>query len=71
MILVFGKTGQIAIEIQRLANVIAVGREEADLSDPKTCVKVIENYGPSVVINAAAYTNVDEAEKDEALAKFF
>ena len=68
MILVFGKTGQVAIELQSLENVIALGREEADLSDPKACATAIETHRPTAVINAAAYTNVDEAEKDEALA---
>lgn len=68
MILVFGKTGQVAMELQRLANVKALGREDADLSDPQACAAAIKNYRPAVVINAAAYTNVDKAEKDEALA---
>lgn len=69
MILVFGKTGQVAIELQRLANVTALGREESDLSDPQACVTAIKMYRPAVVINAAAYTNVDRAEDDEAVAR--
>ena len=32
MILVFGKTGQVATELQRLSGVTALGREDADLS---------------------------------------
>ncbi len=69
MILVFGKTGQVATELQRQAEVIALGRDQADLSDPDACAAAIRAHAPSVVINAAAYTAVDRAEADEALAQ--
>ena len=68
MILVFGKTGQVARELQEYANIIAVGREEANLCDPKACGDLILKLAPSAVINAAAYTSVDEAENDESMA---
>ena len=68
MILVFGKTGQVATELQRQAEVTALGRDQADLSDPQACAAVIADLRPSVVINAAAYTAVDRAESEEALA---
>lgn len=67
-ILVFGKTGQVATELQRQADVIALGRDQADLSDPAACVAAIEATAPDAVINAAAYTAVDQAEDEEALA---
>ena len=67
-ILVFGRTGQVATELQRLADVVALGREEADLSDPDGCAAAIRAHTPSVVINTAAYTAVDRAEEEEALA---
>jgi dTDP-4-dehydrorhamnose reductase len=41
MILVFGKTGQVARELQQLGTVIALGREEANLSDPQACADTI------------------------------
>lgn len=66
--LVFGKTGQVARELQARAPVIALGRDEADLSDPEACMAAIARYSPSAVINAAAYTAVDRAEEEEALA---
>lgn len=69
MMLVFGKTGQVATELQRQAEVAALGRDQADLSDPQACAAVIADLRPSVVINAAAYTAVDKAEEDEALAQ--
>ncbi|MDC3169699.1 dTDP-4-dehydrorhamnose reductase [Paracoccaceae bacterium] len=68
MILVFGKTGQVASELQRLGDVLALGRNQADLSDPIACVQRIRALSPSAVINAAAYTAVDKAEEDEELA---
>ena len=67
-VLVFGRTGQVATELQRLADVVALGRDEADLSDPAACAKAIHTHRPSAVINAAAYTAVDAAERDDALA---
>jgi dTDP-4-dehydrorhamnose reductase len=69
VILVFGKTGQVACELQRQAEVTALGRDQADLSDPQGCAAIIADLKPSVVINAAAYTAVDKAEDEEALAQ--
>ena len=68
MILVFGKTGQVATELQRLSDVMALGRDEVDLSDPAACAAAIREHAPEAVINAAAYTAVDRAEEDEHLA---
>ena len=68
MILVFGKTGQIATELQRLSGVMAFGRDDVDLSNPQACAAVIRKHAPKAVINAAAYTAVDKAEDEEYLA---
>ena len=68
MILVFGKTGQVATELQSHKDVIAIGRDQADLSVPTTCSEAIRRYQPRAVINAAAYTAVDKAESEENLA---
>lgn len=69
-LLVFGKTGQVACELQRqaLGEVIALDRGAADLSDPAACAALIASYDVDGVINAAAYTAVDRAEDDEDLA---
>lgn len=67
-ILVFGKTGQVARELQALAPVVALGREEADLATLGSCAAAIEQHAPNAVINAAAYTTVDRAEEEESLA---
>ena len=68
MILVFGKTGQVATELQRLGDSVALGRDQADLSDPAVCADTIRHHAPKAVINAAAYTAVDMAEEEETLA---
>ena len=68
MILVFGKTGQVATELQSYKDIIAIGRDQVDLSVPTTCTEVIRRYRPRAVINAAAYTAVDKAESEENLA---
>jgi dTDP-4-dehydrorhamnose reductase len=68
-ILVFGKTGQVASELQKHDNVVCLGRADADLSCPADCVTAIKSHAPRAVINAAAYTAVDRAEAEEELAR--
>lgn len=67
-LLVFGRTGQVARELQHLAPVLALGRDTADLAQPGACTAAIHTHRPCAVINAAAYTAVDRAEVDEARA---
>lgn len=71
MILVFGNTGQVARKIADLRDgreMIAVGRDTADFCMPELCAEVVRTVKPSVVLNAAAYTNVDLAEEEGSLA---
>lgn len=68
MILLFGKDGQVGNELRKFENIIAFGREQADLNNPNSCLKLIKKHKPKGVINAAAYTNVDKAENNEVLA---
>ena len=68
MILVFGKSGQVATYLHRSKDVVALSREDVNLLNIQDCVNAIRNYAPKAVINAAAYTAVDEAEKDERTA---
>jgi len=67
-VLVFGKSGQVATELQRHPDVLALGRDAADLSDAEACAAAIRAHRPKAVINAAAYTAVDRAESEEAQA---
>jgi len=41
---------------------------EVDISDPSSVQRFFENHRPEVVLNAAAYTDVDGAESDGAAA---
>jgi dTDP-4-dehydrorhamnose reductase len=69
VILVFGKTGQVARELQkRSPDAIFLGRDQADLTDPAKCAMHVLEIKPDAVINAAAYTAVDQAEGEEILA---
>ena len=68
-VLVFGKTGQVAVELRRHApDATFLGRDQADLADPATCAEAIHAHAPHVVINAAAWTAVDRAEAEEDAA---
>ncbi len=71
-ILVTGVNGQVGWELQRvlapLGKVIALTREQLDLSQPdaiRTCVRA---HRPDYILNPAAYTAVDKAESDTTLA---
>ena len=68
MILVFGKNGQVGRKLERFNNVTALGRNELDFKNLDDIEIIIKEYCPSAVINAAAYTKVDQAENEEALA---
>ena len=50
-----------------IAAVVSV-RPEVDLADPGSIARVIRAVSPDLVINAAAYTNVDRAEDEPELA---
>ena len=72
-ILLTGKNGQLGDDLQhllpRLGDVVATDRRQLDLSRPDEIRKLIRDVHPSLIVNAAAYTAVDQAEKDELLAR--
>ena len=72
-ILVFGKTGQVARELQSQSGpdvqIEALSRTEADLQNPSQCAERILFTDADVVINAAAYTAVDQAETEPKMAE--
>jgi len=71
-ILLFGSHGQLGWEMQRtlapLGEVIAFDFPEIDLTKPESLRNVLRDYAPQIIINAAAYTNVDKAESEPELA---
>jgi dTDP-4-dehydrorhamnose reductase len=73
LILLTGKNGQIGAELLRflpqLGEVVALGREQLDLSKPDDISRAILEIRPQIIVNAAAYTAVDQAETDETMAQ--
>lgn len=72
-ILVVGGTGQIGIELSRLAwpaefQVYLPARDELDISDVKSVDTYFASTSPICVINVAAYTAVDKAEEETGVA---
>ena len=71
-ILLIGKTGQIGWELERalapLAPVVALSRRELDLTDTDAIRRRVRETAPGLIVNAAAYTAVDAAEEEPALA---
>ena len=74
-ILVYGEIGQVGQELARHASVIAGdvtleirGLDDANFTDSDACARFARETNADAVINAVAYTAVDKAEEDEALA---
>ena len=74
-ILVIGKNGQLGKSIQKLItnteqteDFIFVGREELDLSNENMITRYFKNNSFDIIINCAAYTQVDKAEEEQKLA---
>jgi dTDP-4-dehydrorhamnose reductase len=66
-ILVFGGGGQLGLDLVRTASkrgfaLRALPRSNADISDSAAVTAAISAWNPSLVVNAAAYTKVDDAE---------
>jgi len=72
-ILLIGKNGQVGRELERvlprIGDVLAFGRQQLDLSKPADLRRIIEEAKPHLIVNAAAYTAVDQAESDESTAR--
>jgi len=71
-ILLLGKTGQLGWELQRtlapLGEISALGPEELNLTDLDALASLIHATHPQVIVNASAYTAVDNAEGQVDLA---
>jgi dTDP-4-dehydrorhamnose reductase len=71
-VLLFGGAGQVGRQLRlalaRLGTVIPLTRADADLTDPDSLRDVIARVRPLIIVNAAALTNVDQAERDPGLA---
>ena len=71
-LLITGGLGLLGKEIDAVfrgrAEVRATDREEWDVTDPAACRREVEAFRPDVVIHCAAYTAVDRAESEPAVA---
>ena len=71
-ILITGGTGQVGgalcNELQTLAEVYAPDRDALDLTNPSSIRNVVNLFRPTWIVNAAAYTAVDKAERERDLA---
>jgi dTDP-4-dehydrorhamnose reductase len=66
--MLIGKNGQVGWELQRtlptLGEVIVLGRDELNLEKPEQICEMVRRIKPDIIVNAAAYTAVDKAEKE-------
>lgn len=73
VILLTGKNGQVGWELQRsllpLGRVVAVDRRELDLADADALRRRLDELRPDIIVNAAAYTAVDQAEREPDAAR--
>ncbi|HIK32490.1 MAG TPA: dTDP-4-dehydrorhamnose reductase [Oscillatoriales cyanobacterium M59_W2019_021] len=72
--LITGINGQLGQELQRVLSSVAnleligVGRDRMDLSQPSTIRSIVAEIQPEIIINSGAYTAVDKAESEPELA---
>ncbi len=73
-ILVTGANGQLGMEMRILGAVapneyIFTDIDELDITDSDAVAAFVEQNGIQIIVNCAAYTNVDRAEEDEPTAE--
>lgn len=71
-ILLFGANGQLGITLKpylnELGSLLSLSRKELDLSQLDKVKEIIRHYRPNIIVNAAAYTEVESAENDKSQA---
>jgi dTDP-4-dehydrorhamnose reductase len=72
-VLLFGAAGQLGHELATrlsvLGPVTALTRQQIDLSNATALRSLLQAVRPALIVNAAAYTAVDKAEQEPALAQ--
>lgn len=73
-ILIFGAAGQLGSELceqlKEKHEVLGLSRLEADITQLEQVLEKAKNFSPDVIINAAAYTDVDGCENNKDQAFF-
>jgi len=73
-VLITGCNGQVGHCLTEQLNkkenmaVLALTRDDLDISDANAVEKIVLKFNPNIIINAAAYTSVDHAEKEVDLS---
>lgn len=71
-VLITGASGQLGWELRRAAPqdaaVAAFSRQELDIADAPAVARAVTDFGPEVILNAAAFTAVDRAETEPEAA---
>lgn len=72
-ILVSGAEGQVGraltqVGTEKNMELISLGRNELDVTDPFSINSAFKKYTPDLLINASAYTDVDKSETESELA---
>lgn len=71
--LITGANGQVGYcltqQLQGKHEILAVDRDELDITDQSAVKQAVENFCPDVIINAAAHTAVDRAETEVELSE--
>ncbi len=76
-ILIIGGNGQLGKTLNSimpsrmgmdLVEVLSITRKDLDLCDIQSCKKIVKQIQPDYLINVAAYTNVDLAERNSEMA---
>lgn len=72
-VLLLGNTGQLGAELARilpsLGNLVALDYPEIDMADADAIRAVLQKHSPDIILNATAYTAVDQAEREPELAE--
>jgi dTDP-4-dehydrorhamnose reductase len=71
-ILIIGSAGQLGVELQRsfkdVGEIVAIDRESIDIAVPDQIRDRVRSLRPDMILNAAAYTAVDQAESNAETA---
>jgi dTDP-4-dehydrorhamnose reductase len=72
LVLITGANGQLgqamSAELGRHHEIVSMGRSELDVSDALAVLNAVTAVCPDVIVNCAAYTNVDAAQQDPEAA---
>ena len=72
-IVLFGSSGQIGFELAKamasLGEVIALKKDQANFNDYESLRRIVQEYHPEIIVNAAAFTAVDNAENENDTAR--